>query len=83
MVKILTLTDTRLQLYISYFFWIKVVNLTEVKGVELRSIVLPFLDEHYAGGTAGETTTDYVQWHQACIGCKPCKKLCWMGLQCK
>ena len=52
--KILTLTDTRLRLYIRYFFRIKVVNLTKVKGVELRSIMSPLLDEHYAGGTAEE-----------------------------
>jgi hypothetical protein len=29
-----------------------------VKGVELRSIMSPLLDEHYAGGTAEETTTN-------------------------
>jgi hypothetical protein len=56
--KILTLTDTRLRLYIRYLFQINVVNLTKVKGVELRSIMSPLLDEHYAGGTAEETTTN-------------------------
>jgi hypothetical protein len=33
--KILALSDTRLRLYIRYFFRVKVVNLTKMKGVDL------------------------------------------------
>ena len=50
--KILKLSDMRLRLYIRFFFRVKVVNLAKVKGVELRDIVSPLLDTHYASSAA-------------------------------
>lgn len=45
---ILSMPDKRLRDFIRYFFQKKVVNLTKTKKDELREILTPLLEKHYA-----------------------------------
>ena len=57
---ILALPDTRMRLYIRYFFDKHVVNLSKKKKPELKDILTPLLEKHYADAAeaAAGTTAD-------------------------
>ena len=57
---ILALPDTRMRLYIRYFFDKYVVNLSKKKKPELKDILTPLLEKHYADAAeaAAGTTAD-------------------------
>ena len=54
---ILSLPDARMRQYIRYFFKKKVVNLSKTKKDELKVIMSPLLEHHYA---LMQTTADLV-----------------------
>ena len=51
---IIGLADSRMRLYIRYFFQEKVVNLSKTKKDKLQEMLRPLLVQHYAANAAAE-----------------------------
>ena len=52
LVGILSLSDSRMRLYIRYYFDQHVVNLSKKKKTELKNILTPLLDKHYTDASS-------------------------------